>query len=164
MRPYQFKELGDELISLEFSLSRKLGSGEPIYRTSIGRFYYYVFLELRETLKVNLPKDLKLYLSEESGLNHHCILQETLKELSFILSDKDIRKAYESLKSLRKSRNTSDYDMIVSVDKSKVTYAKVDIKRIEKVISRIPYIDRNSLSAAFQQALESCKKACKSSL
>jgi len=156
LRPHQFKDLGEELIDLEFSLSKRIGSCEPIYRTSIGRFYYYVFLEFRETLKANLPRDLRLYLSEESKLNHHCILKETLKELSFILKDKEIRKAYESLKSLREARNDSDYNVTTFISRDRVVDAEVDLERIDKVIKRIPHINRNDLAIAFQKALNSC--------
>jgi hypothetical protein len=158
LKAFDFKEIAEELLNREPLFAKKLKSPEAIYRTSIGRYYYYIFLELREILFNLLPKEQKLFLAENSQLNHHCIVARTLDYLSVILTDYGIKEAYESLRILRKLRNVCDYHLSAVIKKIEIQMVvRYNLPVIEAVSERLQKVDTESLKVAFEQALHACK-------
>ncbi len=81
--------------------------------------------------------------------------------MSRILKDFKLRNAYESLKSLRRSRNNSDYDVRIAIGPYDVNNAYDDVKVIEEILPLISQIDRSSLTKAFEEALQKCNSGNK---
>lgn len=154
--PEDFKQIADEII-------KKIGSEEPAIRTSIGRKYYYLFLELRETIKVNVDKELRQNLDETSTKTEsiHCILREFLFALASnnnISGDKKIlfKKASNSFKNLRKLRNESDYKLNYDVDMNFLKKSDEYLKEVEKILPEIKNIGRTILNQCLEVAIAKC--------
>ena len=109
----EFKEIAEKLPTF------KSLPNEGKYRTAIGRYYYYIFLKLREVVKeIEQDREDGIYGLLNSGKAH-----KALPAYFRALSDKirvnnlknDLITLAEALEDLRKLRNMCDYDVDVSI-------------------------------------------------
>jgi len=133
----EFKEIAEKLPTF------KSLPNEGKYRTAIGRYYYYIFLKLREVVKeIEQDREDGIYGLLNSGKAH-----KALPVYFRALSDKirvnnlknDLITLAEALEDLRKLRNMCDYDVEVSISFTKVIEAEIDIEIIEQTITNLSY-------------------------
>lgn len=155
--PEEFKQISYEIL-------QKINKKEPAIRTSIGRKYYYIFLELRETIKVNVSRTLRQTLDEElsSRESLHCILRETLFAISKNINNTNtkilFRKAANSLKTIRKLRNESDYKLMSTIPLEILNNIEKHIKDIEIILPEIQKVGKNVLDQCLTEAIQKCNR------
>ena len=156
MFPKEFRLLADNLFERSYLFKSYICS---VYRTSISRYYYYIFLETRETLNVNFKNEDKDVFNKNAR-DHHCLIPKILLFLGNLSRKKDLNKASKKFENLRYKRNNCDYDISIYIRKEDVESAKYDIEFIEKAILIIPQIEnvRDLLSQSLRRALNECKK------
>ena len=82
---------------------------EGKYRTAIGRYYYFIFLKIRDTIYgIDEREEIKKYYF--SGLIHKFI-RLYLFELSKIIGNRKLIRVANKLKKLHNLRKKSDYNI-----------------------------------------------------
>jgi hypothetical protein len=116
---------------------------EGKYRTAIGRYYYFIFLKLREIVKdVEKDRENGIISYLDRGMAHavlpiyfelfsNNIRSRKLKE--------DLNNISDSLRALRKLRNKCDYNIYSTITPYKVREAEDELNTIEDIISNITY-------------------------
>ncbi|WP_457570102.1 hypothetical protein [Desulfurobacterium sp.] len=167
MLPSEVKKLAQYLWDNKIKIANTIKNMEVVERNIVGRFYYYVYLEVRESLKVNLLKEHKVLIEEGRGVNLHCILPETLKVISMLIRNQNrelslkFKVAADSLRDLRKLRNDCDYKTNIFVDNIACQIAANKVSDILPVIVEIPNLDRNILGESVEKAIEICQESKK---
>ena len=157
IRPADFNEISEKILS-------KIDQEEPSIRTSIGRKYYYLYLELRETIKVNVNRELRELLDEEYSREEslHCVLREVLFIISKRVKDKELqrqfKKAANAIKILRRLRNDSDYKLNRTISNQNLNNARYDVSDVEEILSKISQLGVENLTQYLQEAVEKCRK------
>jgi len=154
--PKEFRLLADNLFERSYLFKNYICSA---YRTSISRYYYYIFLETRESLNVNFKNEDKDIFNKNTK-EHHCLIPKILLFLGNLSKKKSLIKASKKFENLRYRRNNCDYDISIYIREEDVENAKHDIEFIEKAILIIPQIEnvRDLLSQSLKRALNECKK------
>lgn len=116
---------------------------EGKYRTAIGRYYYYIFLKLREIVKdveKDRENDIISYLNRGMA---HTVLPVYFELLSNNITSRklknDLKEMSKSLIKLRKLRNTCDYNVYPTITAYNVEIAEDELNTIENIISNITY-------------------------
>ena len=133
----EFKEVAEKLSNF-----KSLPDGGK-YRTAIGRYYYYIFLKIREIIKeVEKDREDGIYELLNTGKAHR-VLPAYFKVLSKKIELNELKESFiklaKTLEDLRKLRNKCDYEVDVSISFTKVIEAEVDIEIIEQIINNISY-------------------------
>ena len=160
MDPIDFKIVAEEILQNESLFAKNLPNSEAILRTAVGRYYYYVFLKIRETIYPLLPNKLKIFLSEENTKNNpHCLVARTLFNLSTTIKSNELKNAHDYLRTLRITRNSCDYKLKIIVNKETLDLiVKFFIPNIERAIPIIRKASPNDVASAFQKAIDDCTK------
>ena len=153
-RPEDFKYFAEKLIRNIYSFNPYQ---EAVIRSSISRSYYYIFLELRETLIVNFPREIREQFLNDSNI-HHCLIEKILFEIGSQSRDRDFIKASKAFKYSRKTRNLADYDLREVFSNEMYQDLIMDIGKIEAINVKIKQIDRKILENAYKKAKEKCIK------
>lgn len=163
MRPLEVKKLAQYLLDNKIGIAKTIKNIEVIERNIVGRFYYYVYLEVRESLKVNLLRKHRVLLEEAKGTSLHCILPETLKAISSSVRNQNqelsskFKAAADSLRNLRKLRNYCDYDISLFINDDACRTAANEILDIIPIVAEVPNIDRNILGESIKKATKICQ-------
>jgi uncharacterized protein (UPF0332 family) len=154
--PRDFRLLADDLFLKSYLFKNYICSA---YRTSISRYYYYIFLETREVLNANFKREDKDIFNGYKD-KHHCLIPKILLFLGNLSKKKMLTKASRKFENLRYKRNECDYEISINLRKEDVEDAKYDIEFIENAILIIPQIEniRDLLSQSLKIALNECKK------
>jgi uncharacterized protein (UPF0332 family) len=133
----EFKEVAEKLPTF------KSLPDEGKYRTAIGRYYYYIFLKIREIVKeVEKDREDGIYGLLNTGKAHRA-LPAYFRALSKKVRVNKLRNSFielaEALEDLRELRNKCDYEVDISISFTKVIEAEIDIEIIEQIISNISY-------------------------
>lgn len=153
-RPEDFKHFSKKIINNIYVFKPYQ---EAAIRSSISRNYYYIFLEVRETLIVNFTKEIRNQFLDDINL-HHCLIERILFEIGSQTKNKDFIKASKSFKSLRKIRNSADYDLREIFTDEMYQNMIMDINKIEEVVQKIKQINRAILESAYTEAKKECLK------
>ncbi|MBF0565433.1 MAG: hypothetical protein HQK89_09330 [Nitrospirae bacterium] len=135
-----FKVVANELPIVKFNDKNIITA---IYRTTVGRYYYYIFLKYREQLRNILTLDDKTELDKPS-INNHILIQSTLKYY-------DETGIAEKLAKLRRLRNNCDYELFAIIDDKTIYDAKVIVAFLENKLDSIK--PGKALNEAFTKAL-----------
>ncbi|MEO5360811.1 MAG: hypothetical protein H7843_10260 [Nitrospirota bacterium] len=120
-----------------------------VSRTSVGRYYYYIFLKYREAIYHNLSNNvIDRFELFKSRFNVHTLVLKTIKYyVGEDISDK--------LNKLRKMRNLCDYNMSAIVNNKHIGVA---ISIVQYLESRLLSISAGTdLDNAFVMALNDIK-------
>lgn len=93
---------------------------EASFRAAIGRYYYAVFVKSRDTLSANGL----LTVSHGDG-DHRAVVEA--------LNNNKRGAAGQALNSLRRGRNTADYDTTLPVSRSDVSRAKHQAAEVQRI-------------------------------
>jgi hypothetical protein len=162
MLPSEVKKLAQYLWDNKITIANAIKNMEVVERNVVGRFYYYVYLEIRESLKVNLFKEHRALIEEGKGVNLHCILPETLKAISSLIRNKNreislkFKVAADSLRDLRKLRNDCDYKTNIFVDDVACQIAANKVLDILPIVVEIPNLDRSIPGKSIEKAIKIC--------
>jgi uncharacterized protein (UPF0332 family) len=134
----EFKEVAEKLPTF------KSLPDEGKYRTAIGRYYYYIFLKLRNIIRYveNKRGNYRVLGLLKSGKAHKVvqIYFELLskKNLDSKLSD-DFLTISELLKVMRDKRNNADYQEDIPISKRDVEIMRKMVEMIDNIIETISY-------------------------
>ncbi|MBF0554660.1 MAG: hypothetical protein HQK96_08930 [Nitrospirae bacterium] len=135
-----FKITAEELPCLNY---KNKDITEAVSRTTIGRYYYYIFLKYREKiyhlLTVGDRNELK------NRRNIHYIIQK-------IMANYDRTDISGKLKHLKELRNLCDYELSAIIDKNIINKAKLIVFYLEREITSIEAGAK--LNDAFNKALK----------
>jgi hypothetical protein len=142
MEPIEFKNFA---MFLDETVDDVQFDKEAIFRTAISRYYYYVFLQLRECIiQIDGRESVRSILNSHSA---HRELREYLRKANLNAKrlglDPKIYKIRNALKSLHNLRKTADYDMGELVDSNKVRDARNLIEDIENYESELKNVLSN---------------------
>ena len=163
-QPRQFKRLGEviernpnnKLLEL-FAKNQDLK--EARYRTAIGRYYYYIFLELRESILRKIPfdseyRDLLLPLKKSSNItfkpNVHSLVGYTIYYLGFM--------EYKYFFRLRNYRNGSDYEIKMEDLNNIISDSRNCLNELEKVVKKLSTKSPIEIEEALRKAVEKLRK------
>lgn len=110
------------------------------YRTSVGRFYYYIFLKIRDKVKSAYPE----IIPRLSDGNTHSILIRSFQLAGYL-------KLSRNLKQLRDGRNKADYDSVILINKSFTSNCQRCLTEIEEELVHVKFDDK--LLKAFKAVL-----------
>lgn len=110
---------------------------EGVYRTSISRLYYYIFLELRDTILLSDPR--RNVKSKLKGGKAHKLIREYLKNVGDTINNEDLKDVAELLYNLHELRKDADYETGKIIRKEDVERAAAYVEEIEDIINRINY-------------------------
>lgn len=167
MLPSEVKKLAQYLWDNKIVIANAIKNMEVVERNIVGRFYYYVYLEVRESLRVNLFKKHRVLIEEGKGINLHCILPETLKAISSLVRNQNrelslkFKVAADSLRDLRKLRNDCDYKTNIFIDDVACQIAANKVLDILPIVVEVPNLDRSILGKSIEEAIEICQKSKK---
>ena len=121
----EFKEIADKIQNF------KSLPNEGRYRTAIGRYYYFIFLKIRDTIYgIDEREEIKKYYF--SGLIHKFI-RLYLFELSKIIGNRKLIRVANKLKKLHNLRKKSDYNIGDKIN-------TMDVKDAKKYVDDILYL------------------------
>lgn len=152
--PKDFKHFAEKVVSKLYLFNPYQ---QAALRSSISRSYYYIFLELRETLVVNFPKEIREKFLNDAHL-HHCLIEKILYQIGLKTRNKNFIKASKTFKYSRKLRNQADYDLRDIFTEEVYENFLLDIEKIEVLLQKIKEIDRNILTATYEEAKQECKR------
>lgn len=110
---------------------------EGVYRTSISRLYYYIFLELRDTILFSdYRKSIK---SKLKGGRAHKLIREYLRNIGDFINNEELKDVAELLYDLHELREDADYETGKIIKKEDVERAAAYVEEIEDIIHRINY-------------------------
>jgi len=131
MNVREFKEVAEFLMKAPTVGTFKEGA----YRTSISRLYYYIFLEIRDTI---LFSDTRMRNRLRGGKTHR-LVQEYLREVGYIIDNEDLKDAADLLYNLHELRKDADYETGKLVRKEDVERALAYAEEIKEIIDRLEY-------------------------
>ena len=146
LTPTDFKKFAERLKKTKVYIPSNLSSARK--RTIVNRYYYYLFLEIREILWSKLsPNCIEIAERKEVQRAVHKIVQDMLFHLGF-------PKAQSYLAQLRDARNACDYELYSNENK---IYEEVEeiIDRIEIIIPVLKNIPGKNVIACFNRVLKS---------
>jgi len=121
----EFKEVADKIQNFNSLPS------EGKYRTAIGRYYYFIFLKIRDII-YNIDEREKIRKYYFSGLIHKFI-RLYLFNLSKITNDRKLIRVANKLKKLHDLRKKSDYNVDAKISIN-------DVEDAEKYVDDILYL------------------------
>ena len=144
MNAGEFKEVAEFLMKKSTAGAFKEGA----YRTSISRLYYYIFLEIRDTI---LFSDARTGMRNKlRGGKTHRLVQEYLRKVGHIIDNEDLKDAAELLYSLHELRKDADYETGKLVRKEDVERALAYAEEIKEIINELEY---NGISGNLENVL-----------
>ncbi|WP_420265702.1 hypothetical protein [Candidatus Magnetominusculus dajiuhuensis] len=143
-----FKITAEELPCLNY-INKDIA--EAVSRTTIGRYYYYIFLKYRETIYHALTVDGKNQMKSQRRNIHYLIQKIMANYYRTDISGK--------LKYLRDVRNLCDYELDAIIDKNTINKAKLIVFYLEREITSIKA--GAQLNNAFIKALKDIKHPIK---
>ena len=152
--PEDFKHFAEKIVN---SLYLFKPYQQAALRSSVSRNYYYIFLELRETLTVNFPREIREKFLNDAHL-HHCLIEKILYQIGLKTRNKDFIKASKTFKYSRKLRNQADYDLRDIFTEEIYENFSMDIEKIEALLPKIKEIDKNVLTEAYNKAKQACRR------
>ncbi|CAB3287344.1 conserved protein of unknown function [Methanocaldococcus lauensis] len=127
----EFKEIAEKLPNFE-TLPK-----EGKYRTAIGRYYYSIFLTLREIIwDIDKREELEKYYT--SGLVHK-IIRIYLYKLSKIIKSQELMEISNMLYNLHNLRKLSDYNIIHKITIKEVNDAKEYANKIQYLLNIVEF-------------------------
>ena len=139
MEPGEFYEIAEELLKNINKFQRE----EGIARTIIGRYYYYLYLEIRETI-VSVDENMKSELKGEKVTDVHKKVRNYLGRI-YYQAKKDssvygfrydeiesIRILKNSLSILLKMRKDSDYKLNLIITQKDAEKAKAEADQVRE--------------------------------
>ncbi|ACX72881.1 conserved hypothetical protein [Methanocaldococcus vulcanius M7] len=134
----EFKEIAEKLPTF------KSLPDEGKYRTAIGRYYYYIFLKLREIAKeIEEDREDGIYGLLNSGKAHGALPAYFTAFADNLRFDNNLRaeliKLADNLSRLRGKRNKCDYSIHENITFFDVIGAKKRVDTIEQIITNISY-------------------------
>ncbi|KUH33915.1 hypothetical protein APY94_04075 [Thermococcus celericrescens] len=147
MKAQDFRELATRLDNFNPGLY-----AEAKIRTQISRYYYYIFLHLRDEIILKYDKRQKTKEKLTKGSVHSAlgtylakivITLKTLKVEDYII--RDLTDLITNLDQLKKDRTDSDYQLDLPISTKRLENAE---KRVAKIERYIPLLDKaiNNLS------------------
>ncbi|MBF0457753.1 MAG: hypothetical protein HQK99_07650 [Nitrospirae bacterium] len=136
-----FKTIADELPGLNYKNKDIMTA---VSRTTIGRYYYYIFLKYRETIYSSLHENGDALYKSYS----HVLIQKIMT----YYGKPDMA---ELLHRLRRLRNDCDYEAYGIIDEDHVNYAKHIVSILDRQLTAI--IPSEKLDNAFNKALSKIK-------
>jgi hypothetical protein len=135
--PNEFKEVADNVLNFE-SLP-----DEGKCRTAIGRYYYYIFLKIREIVKeVERDREDGIYGLLNRGAAHR-VLPIYFKILACRINHRNLRmkliKLSDELNELRDRRNEADYQLDSMIDSLMANDVKSRVEELEQIVDTISY-------------------------
>ncbi|XRO77339.1 hypothetical protein ACO3VM_02080 [Methanocaldococcus sp. 10A] len=150
----EFKKLAEWLFLNNSQIKNSFNIEEGIYRSIIGRYYYYIFLKIRNII---LSYDDDNVNSFNKG-DAHRLITLYLKALDEILElNGDLEDIADSLSQLRDLRNKADYETYKKITWNDVLRAKGWVEDIELSLQNIKFRDIKG----FENILEHIKVNCK---
>ena len=121
---------------------------EGVYRTSISRLYYYIFLELRDTILFSDPR--RNVKSRLKGGKAHKLIREYLKNVGDTVNNEDLKGVAELLYNLHELRKDADYETGKFIRKEDVERALAYAEEIKEIINELEY---NGISGNLENVL-----------
>lgn len=116
---------------------------EDRYRTTIGRYYYYIYLKIRDLiLKSDKRPNIRWALSSSKG---HGNLRTYLEELSEITNNNDFESIAEQIAHLHALRKKADYDTKMRIKSQYVEEAEKIVDEINNKLDRIEFSNKKGL-------------------
>jgi len=154
-KPEDFKDLAVELKEKKniFESNEK-----ALSRTSISRFYYFLFLECREIIIDKLSfENKKIFISEKCKSKHHYIVQKILYKLAKFVRNKNINILANLLNDFRVKRNEADYNLELDITFEDFDHIAEYEKYIELYIEELKKIPKEKFDKVFKSILNRCK-------
>ncbi|WP_456374767.1 hypothetical protein [Methanocaldococcus sp.] len=127
----EFKEIADKLPNFETL------PYEGRYRTTIGRYYYYTFLKIRDIiLKIDEREEIHDYFKTGKA---HLLVRVYLSKLGNILNSNTLKNISWDLYNLHNIRKLADYNTDMSVKYNKVRIAKRLSYKIFEALNNLEY-------------------------
>lgn len=134
-----FYKLGEWLSTQNPDIEGCSNIQEGVYRTIIGRYYYYVFLKIRNTI---LTYDVGNANSFDDG-NAHILVVSYLTALDDILElDGELESIATNLTKLRRLRNDADYKTNKEITMDDVNRAKGWAMDIEISLNSVEFEEK----------------------
>ncbi|MBF0487909.1 MAG: hypothetical protein HQK98_07085 [Nitrospirae bacterium] len=124
-QPEHFKVIAEELPCLKY---KNKNIADAVIRTTIGRYYYYIFLKYRETIFDTISVEIGIDVYKERNI--HVLIQKTMT----YYDRPDIAGKLSELKLLR---NKCDYKLTLNIDKCVINDAKLIVFYLEREITSI---------------------------
>lgn len=116
---------------------------ESRYRTSIGRYYYYIYLTVRDLiLKSDKRPNILWALSSSKS---HANIRLYIKELAEITNNDDFEKLAEKIKSLHELRKKADYITHIRITSNNIEKAEELTNEIIQLLENIKYSNKKGL-------------------
>jgi len=133
MNAREFKEVAEFL--MEKSTAGAFEEGA--YRTSISRLYYYIFLEIRDTLLFSDPRTGMR--NKLRGGKAHRSVREYLRKVGHTINNEDLKDATELLYSLHELRKDADYETGKLIRREDVERAIAYVEEIKNILDGLEY-------------------------
>lgn len=141
MEPREFYNTAEELLKSFNRFSNK----EGISRTIVSRYYYYLYLEIREII-VSIDKTMEKELKGESVIDAHKKVRNYLRDIYYTAKRElskyefqqyeveSIRTLKNALSNLFKMRKEADYELDLQINREKAKEAKTRVDSVSDAI------------------------------
>ena len=139
IQPLDFYYVAEDLLEN----NGKFKSKEGLFRTAISRYYYYLYLEVREII-TSLDKKMEPQLKGQNVVDAHKKVRDYLKRVYYIGKRKaqtyqieqykldSLYSLKNALSNLLKMRKDADYELEINISEKEVNDAKERINEIRE--------------------------------